>query len=168
MVRPSWVTLARMASTRHSGDPPYGGGHGQLGQTLQTDVYKLGLAILRCLAPGLGVPSTRDVARLHSVLDPEGVTWSRGRYPTTRTTATVGQKDLRVPAEGHREGLVPPKIEQAGLLTPIVLTSPQGQEGRITWRIERATRVSVLIGENSPHTHCSAQRSPSRVRLPRP
>lgn len=38
-----------------------------------TDIYQLGLAILRCLTPGSGVATTRDVSRLDGVLDAEGI-----------------------------------------------------------------------------------------------
>src|SRR5262249_13230287 len=38
-----------------------------------TDVFKLGLAILRCLTPGKGMTSTRNWDRLAGVLDGEGI-----------------------------------------------------------------------------------------------
>ena len=37
-----------------------------------TDVYKLGLAILRCLTPGKGAATSRTVSRLNGELDGEG------------------------------------------------------------------------------------------------
>jgi len=42
-------------------------------QDTATDVYKLGLAILRCLTPGRGAASSTAPGRLAGVLDPEGI-----------------------------------------------------------------------------------------------
>ena len=62
-------------------------------QTLQdtiTDVYKLGLAILRCLTPGKGAVSSRTVGRLAGELDAEGtdlVTRALSAYRASRPTA---------------------------------------------------------------------------------
>jgi KAP-like P-loop domain-containing protein len=60
-------------------------------QDTLTDVYKLGLAILRCLSPGKGAASARSVARIAGVLDAEGanlisraISADRSSRPTAR------------------------------------------------------------------------------------
>lgn len=51
---------------------PSAGGRPQELQDTITDVYKLGLAVLRCLTPGKGAGSATAVDRLADVLDAEG------------------------------------------------------------------------------------------------
>jgi DNA-binding SARP family transcriptional activator/uncharacterized protein YegL len=69
----------RMQSSTPSWDPPECSLYPSSGnprQTLQdpvTDVYKLGLAMLRGLTPGKGAASTTDAHRLDGVLDAEGI-----------------------------------------------------------------------------------------------
>jgi hypothetical protein len=132
--------------------PEYADGQGQLGQNLRTDVYKLGLAIVRCLTPGPGAASTGDVGRLHNVLDAEGielVTRALSDDPDQRPrSAKEIFAYLRKVTEPR---LVPPKIGYAELLTPIVLMAPTGQEARVVWQVEGATEVSVLVGDKPPN-----------------
>jgi hypothetical protein len=56
-----------------------------------TDAYKLGLAVLRCLAPGPGAASSRSAGRLAGAIDPVGaglvsraLSADRGQRPTAR------------------------------------------------------------------------------------
>ena len=168
---------AELGDTRQDGKhtawwypPEYADGQGQLGQTLRTDVYKLGLAVLRCLTPGPGAASTWDVGRLHNVLDDEGVNLIKRATSADPDQRPQSAKEifeyLRKATEPH---LVPPRIGHAELLTPVVLMAPTGQEGRIAWQVKGATEVSVLVGESpSPAHTVSAGDHPAGCAFPVP
>jgi hypothetical protein len=71
--------------------PPTGRLREQKLQDTVTDVYKLGLAILRCLTPGKGAATSRNVTRLAGELDSEGVdliSRALSADRTSRPTAT--------------------------------------------------------------------------------
>ena len=55
-------------------------------QDAATDVYKLGLAIMRWLTPGQGASSSRAISRLADELDPEGVALVTRALSDTRAT----------------------------------------------------------------------------------
>ena len=61
-------------------EPP--GGRKQDRQDDVTDVYKLGLAVLRCLTPGKGASSSRNLSRLGPSLTRPELLWSPGPCPT--------------------------------------------------------------------------------------
>lgn len=115
-------------------------------QDTQTDVYKLGLAIVRCLNPARGASTTFDVGRLRGILDSTGIDL------VTRALLDHGQ---RPDAEELFEYLwsftepriVPPRIVTAGLATSLVM---RGAQARVLWQIEKATEVKLLLGENPP------------------
>lgn len=108
-----------------------------------TDVYKLGLAILRCLAPGKGMTSTRNPDRLADQLDPEGVTLvrralggDRGDRPTAKELYGYFYKIVS-PA------VRPPEVRYARLLTPRCV---RGMEARVEWQIRNAEEVRLTTG----------------------
>lgn len=72
-------------------------------QSLETDWYKLGLFILRCLAPGRGAAANRDVGAAAGMLDPEGVRLLRAAVeggsadrPTAGTWTRYWRQHLRL------------------------------------------------------------------------
>jgi uncharacterized protein YegL len=78
-----------------------------------TDVYKLGLAILRCLTPGRGASTTRDASRLGHVLDDQGISLVADALsvdPASRPAA----RDLYL----YLSGLVPADKRQLDFESP--------------------------------------------------
>jgi hypothetical protein len=109
-------------------------------QDSTTDVYKLGLAILRCLTPGKGVMSTRNPDRLTGQLDDEGIALvrraldgSRGERPTAKELYAYFYKVVS-PAV-HQ-----PEVRYARLVTPRCV---RGMDARIEWQIRDAELLSV-------------------------
>ena len=131
-------------------------------QDHKTDVYKLGLAIVRYLKPKEGATTTRDperlagalvttfdTERLAGILDLEGLDLVR--------SALSEDRDLRPTAAEiyHylKQVTSPPAIEHTELITPAVWRGADGQaDGRVAWRIAKADRVEIQLGENPPTT----------------
>jgi hypothetical protein len=124
-------------------EPPEHLADRRLLQDDRSDVYKLGLAILRCLTPGKGAASTRLAARLGHELDPDGrdvVAAALSGYPAARP----GAKDLF----RHLEALVrvqvsPPVVHFAKLLTRHRL---RGQDVQIAFHVDGAAEIEILAG----------------------
>jgi tetratricopeptide (TPR) repeat protein len=117
----------------------------QAPQDTATDVYKLGLAILRCLTPGKGASTARSVDRVTDELDAEGIdlldralSADRGRRPTVKEMyrylfGLVSQRTAL------------PEVLSARLATPHRL---RGQDVRIEWQIEKASSITILVGNS--------------------
>jgi hypothetical protein len=117
-------------------------------QDAKTDVYKLGLAIVRCMKPGKGAGTTADVKRLTGILDTEGIDLLTRVLSADRTERPPA-RELFLYLKGLIDPrMVPPQIIDAELITPLV---PRRSEARIRWQIEKADDVQVLLGEGSPH-----------------
>ena len=114
---------------------------GQQLQDTRTDVYKLGLAILRCLTPGMGASNSRDPARLTHELDGDGVSLVRrslSSVPSERPEA----KELYIHfAKLLRGRIAPPHIARARLLTPFRLRGPE--DVMLEWQVEDAHELVV-------------------------
>jgi hypothetical protein len=120
-------------------------------QDHETDVYKLGLAIVRCLNPAKGATSTREPRRLAGILDAPGV--------DLITRAVSESPDLRPKAreifdylkEFTDKMISLPVIEDIKLITPVVLRGKDGHaNGMVSWRITNADSVRILLGEGLP------------------
>ena len=116
-------------------------------QDTVTDVYKLGLAILRCLTPGKGAATSRAIARFAGELDPQGIALiadalssDRARRPTAKDLYTYFYAVVL-------SRITVPEIKMARLAKPFVL---RGGETRIEWQLEKATNVTILVGSNQP------------------
>ena len=121
--------------------PP--GGRQQDRQDAGTDVYKLGLAILRCMSPGKGATSSRKVSRLGTQLDTEGtdlvaqaLSADRGIRPPARVIYAY----LRRTALGR---VTMPEVTLARLATPCRV---RGQDVHIEWQIDHADEVEIQSG----------------------
>jgi hypothetical protein len=115
----------------------------QLEQDFETDVYKLGLAIIRCLKPEAGALSTKDVNRLAGILDDEGIALLRRALSPNRSERPSAE-DLLSYLEGViRQLMISPKILDAELVSPLVL---RGANAQIIWQIERAEEIRVFVG----------------------
>ena len=127
--------------------PPPGQLRQQDVQDTVTDVYKLGLAILRCLTPGKGAASSRSATRLAAELDAEGIA-----LVTRAVRADRGGRPTAKELYGYLYRFVlarikPPEVLVAKLVTPFVL---RGMDARLEWRIENAAEVTVSAGDGKP------------------
>jgi len=118
-------------------------------QDERTDVYKLGLAILRCLSPGKGAASSRSVARVTGVLDPDGealveraVDSNRARRPSAKELYAYFRKVVA-------KRIQPPVVLDARLVTPFRV---RGMDARLEWQIKHATEVTVTAGNGQTET----------------
>lgn len=114
-----------------------------------TDVYKLGLAVLRCLTPGKGAASTRVVGRLIGELDAAGldlVTRALSDDRAVRPTAKELYSYLRqVVAARVRV----PEVTMAHLVTP---QRVRGQDVTIEWRVSYTTEIEITSGNGTKLT----------------
>ena len=110
-------------------------------QDRETDTYKMGLAIMRCLTPGQGAATSRSPARLREDdLDAEGIdlitralSADRASRPTT--------KDLYSYLRRVTQPLVAiPEVIYVKLATPFRLRS---QPVRIDWKMDRAETITI-------------------------
>jgi hypothetical protein len=118
-------------------------------QDRATDVYKLGLAVLRCLNPGKGAATMRDPKRVSGQLDQAG---------TDLITRTVGQDPARRPTAkelyAYLRGVVasrisPPEMIAAQLATPMRV---RGMDARVEWQIANVSEVTIRVGAGAPMT----------------
>ena len=123
--------------------PPEIASGAQSQQDDRTDVYKLGLAILRCMTPGKGANTAKSPAGLAGALDAAGVALitralgvNRDQRPRARELYNYFY--LLVSAM-----IRPPEVLAARLRHPFRL---RGQDVRIDWQINNATTVTVIAG----------------------
>lgn len=133
----------RQATTPHW-DPPECPPRGtQRLQDDRTDVYKLGLAILRCMVPGKGATTAKSPAGVAGVLDAEGATLIArvlGADPSQRPRA----RELYDYFYRTVSALVrPPEVIVARLRHPFRV---RGMDVRIDWQISNARTVTVIAG----------------------
>jgi hypothetical protein len=109
----------------------------------RTDIYKLGLAILRCLTPGKGATTATSPAGLAGVLDVAGetlITRVLGVDPNQRPQAReLYDYFYRVVSASVQ----PPEVLLARLRHPFRL---RGQDVRIDWQINNAVTATVVAG----------------------
>jgi hypothetical protein len=112
-------------------------------QDTVTDVYKLGLAVLRLLTPGDGALSSRSASRLDGELPPEGADLIRRALSPVRVQRPTA-KDLY--SYLHRFGsslIARPTVTSAKLVTASVI---RGSNARVEWRLQHAANIAVMAG----------------------
>jgi hypothetical protein len=118
-------------------------------QDKATDVYKLGLAILRCLNPGKNAATMRDPGRVAGKLDATGVdliTRAVDPDPARRPTA----KELYAYLRGVvAPRVAPPHVIAARLATPLRV---RGMDARVEWEIANVPEVIIRVGTSAPVT----------------
>jgi hypothetical protein len=142
-------------------------------QDARTDVYKLGLAVVRCVHPGKGAASSRQADRIAGDLDPEGralveraVSDARGTRPTARELYGYLQRTVAAVIR-------PPVVLDARLVTPM---RARGMDARIEWQVMNAAEVSVtagarpavtipVTGEPQSHTFRPAESGPVFIEI---
>jgi serine/threonine protein kinase len=118
-------------------------------QDKATDVYKLGLLILRCLNPVKGAGTMTDPGQLAGKLDAVGqtlVAQALDPDPAKRPTA----KELY----GYLSGAVaarvaPPQVVSARLATPL---RARGMDARVEWQIKNVQEITITVGSGVPQT----------------
>ncbi|MCP2268702.1 hypothetical protein [Actinokineospora diospyrosa] len=109
----------------------------------ETDRYKLGLFVLRCLTPGASTSGRIDPSAAASVLDQTGLDLLRQAVddvPAARPTAVRWRRYLNA-VLGQFED--PPRITRAEVTRPFVLL---GQPVEIAWAADHTTRIEVSAG----------------------
>ena len=141
--------LQRKQSSTPLWDPPEcpiqvpPGGRAQDLQDDVTDVYKLGLATLRCLTPGKGAGSSRNIARLGSELDAAGTALVARALSADRRNRPGASELYRYLRQQAVDRIVIPEVLDARLLTP---TCPRGHDARIGWHFNHAQQINVRHG----------------------
>jgi hypothetical protein len=118
-------------------------------QDQRSDVYKLGLAILRCLNPGKGASRFRLPSRLEGKLDAAGVslvTLALSDDPNQRPTAKQLYEYLYLAVLSH---IKVPEVLAARLSRTYLL---RGDEARIDWQIENAAEAAIITGSGTRFT----------------
>lgn len=118
-------------------------------QDKATDVYKLGLAILRCLNPGKGAATTRDPGRVAGKLDSTGaalIARAVDTAPARRPTAKELYAYLRGIVAAR---ITPPEVIAARLATPLRV---RGMDARVEWEIANVCEVTIRVGASAPMT----------------
>lgn len=124
-------------------------------QDPQTDVYKLGLCIMRGLVTGAGVTQLMDPSALTAILDPAGVDLitravspDRSRRPTAKELFGYFVDTVRAAAQ-------PPVLHQVGLSRTVLM---RGRDVVVTWSADNASRIRIVgpngvLAELDPATH---------------
>jgi serine/threonine protein kinase len=111
-------------------------------QDTVTDVYKLGLAVLRCLTPGKHASTRTSPRKLQGVLDPSGYELikdalsNRDERPSSKELYCY----LRDAAEAR---MGPPQVNRIDLQTRRWI---RGQDLRIHWDVTGATAATITTG----------------------
>jgi serine/threonine protein kinase len=114
-----------------------------------TDVYKLGLAVLRCLNPEGAGATIKDPKRLDGQLDPAGVALiARALSPDPALRPQA--KELYHYLKATLDALIsPPQVLTATLLTP---ARPRGSDVRVEFAVRSVTEVTITVGSDTPMT----------------
>jgi hypothetical protein len=126
-------------------NPPPGQRRQQDLQDTVTDVYKLGLAILRCLTPGKGSSMARSSGRLDHELDPAGKMLVDRALSADRATRPTARELYAYLYGVAAPRTADPEIQMARLARRVVLS---GLDARIEWQISHADQVTVSAGAN--------------------
>jgi hypothetical protein len=114
-----------------------------------TDVFKLGLAILRCLTPGKGMTSTRNPDRLAGVLDGEGIALVRRALGANRADRPTAKELYAYFYEVVSPQVRPPEVRYARLVTPLCA---RGMDVLIEWQIRNAEELALTVGNTGAQT----------------
>lgn len=119
-------------------------------QDTVTDVYKLGLAVMRCLNPGVeGIATLTDPGPISGKLDAEGeqlIARAVGKDRSARPAARELYSYLRAVVAAR---IAPPEVVMARLATPM---RARGMDVRVEWQVSNVQEVKVTVGANPPAT----------------
>jgi len=121
-------------------------------QDHKTDVYKLGLAIVRYLKPEEGATTTSEPERLADILDSRGLDLIRSALSEERDARPTAKEIFDYLKRITDPMIASPVIDYAELVTPVVLRDAHGQATvRIAWQIAKADKIDIFLGEDQPH-----------------
>lgn len=119
-------------------------------QDTVTDVYKLGLAIMRCLNPGVaGIVTLTDPGLISGKLNADGeqlIMGALGKDRPARPTARELYSCLRAVVAAR---VAPPEVVMARLATPM---RARGMDVRVEWQVRNVQEVTVTVGANPSKT----------------
>jgi serine/threonine protein kinase len=130
-------------------------------QDAETDCYKLGLAILRCLTPGKGASTSRNPTRITSELDAAGRTLIQRAVSPDRAARPTARELYRYLKARVASRITPPVIHYARLVPAFCV---RGQDARIEWSIDGATRITIAAG-SGPARSVDPRDYPDRLPL---
>lgn len=118
-------------------------------QDTVTDVYKLGLAILRCLSPGKGAGTAKSPARLGHALDAVGLDLVARAVGADRGARPTAKELYAYLYLLQRARVQPPEVVAARLATPMRV---RGMDARVEWEIVNVSEVTIRVGVGAPMT----------------
>jgi hypothetical protein len=114
-----------------------------------TDVYKLGLAILRCLNPEGAGATIKDAKHLVGQLDAAGLALMR-RVLDPNPALRPRAKELYRYLQSTLNALItPPEVLMAQLLTPM---RPRSTDARVQFAVRNVPEVTITVGGSAPMT----------------
>lgn len=117
--------------------------------TKATDVYKLGLAILRCLNPEGAGATIKDPQRLAGQLDAAGVELLKRALSPDPALRPQAKELYRYLQAALNSRITPPEVVMAQLLTPV---RPRGTDARVQFAARNVPEVTITIGGGAPMT----------------
>jgi serine/threonine protein kinase len=119
-------------------------------QDRETDVYKLGLAIMRFLNPGVEDISTKTDRRLIAGrLDPAGAGLVERAVGTDRSARPTAKELYAYLHAVVAARVAPPEVVAARLATPLRV---RGMDARVELEIKNVPEVTIRVGANPPQT----------------
>jgi hypothetical protein len=118
-------------------------------QDTLTDVYKLGLAILRCLSPGKGAGTATNPARLAHELDAVGLDLVARAVGADRGARPTAKELYAYLCSLQKARVQPPEVISARLATPLRV---RGMDVQIEWEIVNVSEVTLRVGTSEPIT----------------
>jgi len=117
--------------------------------TKATDVYKLGLAILRCLNPEGAGATIKDPQRLAGQLDAAGVELLKRALSPNPALRPQAKELYRYLQAALNSRITPPEVVMAQLLTPV---RPRGTDARVQFAARNVPEVTITVGRGAPMT----------------
>lgn len=118
-------------------------------QDTVTDVYKLGLAILRCLSPGKGAGTAKSPARLAHELDAVGLDLVARAVGADRGARPTAKELYAYLCSLQKARVHPPEVIAARLATPLRV---RGMDAQVEWEIANVSEVTIRVGASAPMT----------------
>jgi hypothetical protein len=113
-------------------------------QDQTSDVYKLGLAIVRCLKAEQGASQTRDVRRVAEILNAEGVDLVERALASDPAGRPSVRELYTYLSRFTAPKLKPPTVTLLEMVSPLLL---RGADARIAWQIDNADDIRIMVGE---------------------
>jgi hypothetical protein len=120
--------------------PENGPGGSHKLQDDKTDVYKLGLCVLRMLVRGKGTTQLKDPAYLQGILDQEGVDIISRALSNDRSQRPTAAAQFKSLMETVINRAQPPVMLSAGISRSVML---RGRDVTVSWKATGASRIRI-------------------------